>query len=324
MGHASASADGLVYRGASTPRKFPLLLAAFAAALAAAAYTTYFGPVASGADAATPKDASSVFDDRFSPSAEPISIDLSPRVLIRSLPADIEAKLQQAKTLLALKLREGIERIELSEKPTAGPTAAAIPLPRPRPAEALALQNSEAPRAESDRSLLQKLSDLFPARITLASLMPDAGSQGQLPDLPSLGFDNLTAVYDISAQAVYLPNGLKLEAHSGLGNFKDDPAHVSEPNVGATPPAVYDLKPREQMFHGIEALRMIPVGGNATLGRVGLLAHSYMLGSAGDSNGCVSIKNYDKFLAAFRKGEIKRLVVVTSVTEASRRPMLKS
>jgi hypothetical protein len=314
-----------VYRGASTPRKFPLLLAAFAAALAAAAYTTYFGPVASGADAATPKDASSVFDDRFSPSAEPISIDLSPRVLIRSLPADIEAKLQQAKTLLALKLREGIERIELSEKPTAAtPIATAVPLPRPRPAEALALQNSEAPRAESDRSLLQKLSDLFPARITLASLMPDAGSQGQLPDLPSLGFDNLTAVYDISAQAVYLPNGLKLEAHSGLGNFKDDPAHVNERNVGATPPAVYDLKPREQMFHGIEALRMIPVGGNATLGRVGLLAHSYMLGSAGDSNGCVSIKNYDKFLAAFRKGEIKRLVVVTSVTEASRRPMLKS
>jgi Protein of unknown function (DUF2778) len=228
--------------------------------------------------------------------------------------------LQQAKTLLALKLREGIERIELSEKPTAAtPIATAVPLPRPRPAEALVLQNSEAPGAESDRSLLQKLSDLFPARITLASLTPDAG-----PDLPSLGFDNFTAVYDISAQAVYLPNGSKLEAHSGLGNFKDDPAHVNERNVGATPPAVYDLKPREQMFHGVEALRMIPVEGNATLGRVGLLAHSYMLGSAGDSNGCVSIKDYDKFLAAFRKGEIKRLVVVTSVTEASRRPMLKS
>jgi Tlde1 domain len=319
MGYASASADGRVYRGASTPRKFPLLLAAFAAALAAAAYTTYFGPVASGADAAMPKYASSFFDDRFSPSAEPISIDLSPRVLIRSLPADIEAKLQQAKTLLALKLRQGIERIELSEKPAAGPTAAAVPLPRPRPAEALALQNSEAPRAESDRSLLQKLSDLFPARITLASMTPDAG-----PDLPSLGFDNFTAVYDISAQAVYLPNGSKLEAHSGLGNFKDDPAHVNERNVGATPPAVYDLKPREQMFHGIDALRMIPMEGNATLGRVGLLAHSYMLGSAGDSNGCVSIKDYDKFLAAFRKGEIKRLVVVKSATEASRGPMLKS
>jgi hypothetical protein len=319
MGRASASADGLVYRGASAPRRFPLLLAACAAALAAAAYTTYFGPVASGAGAATSKDASSDFDDRFSRSAEPISIDLSPRVLVRSLPADVEAKLQLAKTLLALKLREGTERIELSEKPSAEPTAVAVPLPRPRPAEALALQNSEAPRAGSDRSLLQKLSDLLPARITLASLTPDAG-----PDLPSLGFDNFTAVYDISAQAVYLPNGSKLEAHSGLGNLKDDPAHVNERNVGATPPAVYDLKPREQTFHGIEALRMIPVQGNATFGRAGLLAHSYMLGSAGDSNGCVSIKEYDKFLAAFRKGEIKRLVVVTSVIEASQRPMSKS
>ena len=324
MGYTSASAGGLVYRGAPTPRKFPLLLATSAAALAAAAYTTYFGPFASGADAATPKDASSFFEDRFSPAAEPISVDLSPRFLIRSLPADIEAKLQQARTLLALKLREGTELTELSEKPAAAPIAAAVPLPRPRPAEALALQNSEAPRVDSDRTLLQKLSDLFPARITLASLTPGAGFQGELPDLPSLGFDNLTAVYDISARAVYLPNGSKLEAHSGLGNFKDDPAHVNERNVGATPPAVYDLKPREQLFHGVQALRMIPVEGDTTLGRAGLLAHSYMLGSAGDSNGCVSIKDYDKFLVAFRKGEIKRLVVVTSVTDASRRPMLKS
>ena len=58
---------------------------------------------------------------------------------------------------------------------------------------------------------------------------------------------------------------------------------------------------------------------NATLGRAGLLAHSYMLGSAGDSNGCVSIKDYDRFLAAFQKGDVKRLVVVTSLNDASRR-----
>jgi hypothetical protein len=172
--------------------------------------------------------------------------------------------------------------------------------------------------------LLQKLSDLFPARITLASLTPNVGYQGESPDLASSGFDSFTAVYDISARAVYLPNGSKLEAHSGLGNLKDDPTHVKERNVGATPPAVYDLKPRERLFHGVQALRMVPVEGNTTLGRAGLLAHSYMLGSAGDSNGCVSIKDYDKFLAAFQKGEIKRLVVVTSLTDASRRPSLKS
>jgi hypothetical protein len=328
MAYASASADGLVYRGASTPRRFLLVFAAIATALAAAVGTAHFSPFTTVSDAAaTPNDASSLFDDRFSPAVEAIPAGLSPRAFIRSLPADIEAKLQRARILLALKLSEGSGRPELlekpplsekpAEKPAVTPIATVVPLPRHRPVEALALQNSGAVRTE-DRTLLQKLSDLFPARVTLASLTPE------LPDLPSSGFDNFTAVYDITARAVYLPNGSKLEAHSGFGNLKDDPAHVSERNVGATPPAVYDLKPREQLFHGVQALRMIPVEGNASLGRAGLLAHSYMLGPAGDSNGCVSIKDYDKFLAAFQKGEIKRLVVVTSLTDASRRPSLKS
>jgi hypothetical protein len=47
-----------------------------------------------------------------------------------------------------------------------------------------------------------------------------------------------------------------------------------------------------------------------------------MLGPNGDSNGCVSIKDYDKFLQAYRNGEVKRLVVVPSLKEgltASRR-----
>jgi hypothetical protein len=44
------------------------------------------------------------------------------------------------------------------------------------------------------------------------------------------------------------------------------------PNVGATPPAVYELKPRERLFHGVQALRMIPTEGSATKGRSGLLA----------------------------------------------------
>ena len=60
---------------------------------------------------------------------------------------------------------------------------------------------------------------------------------------------------------------------------------------------------------------MIPVGDNGTLGRSGLLAHSYMLGPKGDSNGCLSIKNYEKFLKAFSSGEIKHLVVVPSLSD---------
>jgi hypothetical protein len=62
---------------------------------------------------------------------------------------------------------------------------------------------------------------------------------------------------------------------------------------------------------------MIPVDDNATLGRSGLLAHSYMLGANGDSNGCVSIKDYEKFLKAFNNGEIKRLVVVPNLGDSA-------
>ena len=50
------------------------------------------------------------------------------------------------------------------------------------------------------------------------------------------GVDDKTAVYDISARAVYLPNGQKLEAHSGLGVKMDDPRYVHVRMRGATPP----------------------------------------------------------------------------------------
>ena len=322
MGYGSASADRPVRYQAPTPRKFSLACAAIVTALATAVWIADLEPFTSIFDVGRRQDTSSFFDDRFFPTAERISFGLAPQ--IQSLPAEIEAKLQQAKPLLASKLRESNAQTQLSEKTARASIEAAPPLPRSRPAQSPAWQNSEPSRAAGDRTLLQKLSELFPARITLASLTPNVGYHSESPDLTSSGLDSVTAVYDISGRAVYLPNGSKLEAHSGLGNLKDDPTHVNERNVGATPPAVYDLKPRERLFHGVQAIRMIPLEGNATLGRAGLLAHSYMLGADGDLNGCVSIKDYDKFLAAFQKGEIKRLVVVTSLTDASRRPVLKS
>jgi hypothetical protein len=45
--------------------------------------------------------------------------------------------------------------------------------------------------------------------------------------------------------------------------------------------------------------------------RDGILAHSYMLGPNGQSNGCVSFKDYPKFLRAYLRGEIDRIVVVS-------------
>jgi len=127
---------------------------------------------------------------------------------------------------------------------------------------------------------------------------------------PTSRFGDHVAVYDISARVVYLPDGTKLEAHSGLGVARDDPNQVNERMRGPTPPATYALSPREELFHGVAALRLTPVDSNI-YGRAGLLAHTYMLGPDGDSNGCVSFRDYDAFLRAFRSGQISKLVVVT-------------
>ena len=65
----------------------------------------------------------------------------------------------------------------------------------------------------------------------------------------------------------------------------------------------------------MRAIRLNPVGGSASVfGRTGLLAHTYMLGPNGDSNGCVSFRNYDAFLRAFESGQIKRLAVVAKLS----------
>lgn len=216
---------------------------------------------------------------------------------------------------------EGLLSGRLGEEKTVAPRAAAsavpaIPLPRARPIEAnVPPKNDPAPAVADNRTLMQKLADLMPDRIRLASLTPGDGLFVEKPDLGALGYDSFTAVYDISARAVYLPNGTRLEAHSGLGGLMDDPAHVDKRMIGATPPNVYDLKPRERPFHGVQALRMTPVGDSDTLGRSGLLVHSYLLGAKGESNGCVSVKDYPQFLNAFQSGSIKRLAVVPSLSE---------
>jgi hypothetical protein len=131
--------------------------------------------------------------------------------------------------------------------------------------------------------------------------------------------DSRTAVYDIAAHTVYLPNGTKLEAHSGLGRKLDDPRYVSVKDRGPTPPNVYELTLREQLFHEVRALRLTPVGGESMFGRDGILAHTYMLGPNGESNGCVSFKDYQAFLRAYLRGEVERLVVVPHLDDASLR-----
>ena len=206
----------------------------------------------------------------------------------------------------------------------ASPPLSTLPLPPKRPAERannVPLPQSNPAKHELVRSPVGQTSP-----VAAATPPPAPTSEKQLispqvhdKSISPLDPDSRTAVYDISARTVYLPNGEKLEAHSGLGDKLDDPQYVRVRMRGPTPPNVYDLTLREKLFHGVRAIRLNPVDDSKMFGRDGILAHSYMLGSNGQSNGCVSFKNYQKFLQAFLSGEVERLVVVPDLgTEPSR------
>lgn len=225
--------------------------------------------------------------------------------------------------------------IEIPAQPEATPSpqpaeAESIPLPPERPAglrqrvkdsisrKEIAVANRAAKLTASAKSVFDRLfkTERGPE---LAYAGSDGGIlTGNTSDRPDLSlkppFNRDTAVYDITAKKVYLPDGTELEAHSGLGDKMDDPRFVNLRMRGATPPHVYDLKMRESLFHGVEAIRLKPIGGEEAIhGRDGLLAHTYMLGPNGQSNGCVSFKDYNRFLRAYKNNEIKRLAVIASL-----------
>ena len=126
------------------------------------------------------------------------------------------------------------------------------------------------------------------------------------------------AVYDIAAGLVYMPDGSKLEAHSGIGKMADNPKYVHVRNSGPTPPNTYKLTMRESRFYGVEAIRMTPLTSQPMHGRDGFLTHSYLLRSRRpESHGCVAFANYPLFLKAFKQGKVTHLVVVPSLKDAT-------
>lgn len=182
---------------------------------------------------------------------------------------------------------------------------------------------ASAPTPEDNRNFFEKLfgvqKQAEPAGTALAYAAPqdDIIDRGRITRLsPSTGTPTRTAeagtaIYDIAAKTVYMPNGERLEAHSGFGEMMDDIRYAHVRMKGVTPPHTYTLTEREALFHGVRAIRLNPVGGSGAIhGRTGLLAHTYLLGPRGDSNGCISFKDYDRFLQAFLRGEVKRIVVV--------------
>jgi hypothetical protein len=190
--------------------------------------------------------------------------------------------------------------------------AKAIPLPLARPAGA----PHELARAPVEQPPIKvaTIAPPPPAVIPEKRLAPQEAHNRE----PALAeADSRTAVYDITTSTVHMPNGQKLEAHSGLYDKMDDPRFIRVRMRGPTPPNVYELTERESLFHGVRAIRLNPVDRGKMFGRDGMLAHSYMLGPNGQSNGCVSFKNYDKFLQAFLRGEVDRLVVVSELGNMS-------
>ncbi|WP_375462533.1 tlde1 domain-containing protein [uncultured Methylobacterium sp.] len=250
---------------------------------------------------------------------------------VASAPARVTS---DAVTLAALAPvpHEAVRTVRPSPAPEAAQVARIVPLPMPRPSELLAktLDARVAERRVPRRTRTAALpaatgeapsffEELFGARkepapaLAYAALENGAigGARGRLIPQPDPAATAGTAIYDISARIVRLPSGEVLEAHSGLGAGQDNPDSAHLRMRGVTPPGTYDLTEREQLFHGVRALRLNPVGGSAVIhGRDGLLAHTYMLGPGGASNGCVSFRDYNRFLQAYLRGEVRRLIVV--------------
>jgi len=226
------------------------------------------------------------------------TFDLPPRVPFseRFLPAEPSASFDQRFSVTGVSAGNDDDApIEVILRPTR-----VAPPARPEPREA-----ARAPY----RKPATKLAMLTPASLQLPARNPVRESVR--PDI-----DSRTAIYDITARVVYLPNGRKLEAHSGLGEHMDDPRFINLKGRGPTPPNVYRLVMREKLFHGVRAIRLVPQDDGKMFGRDGMLAHTYMLGPNGQSNGCVSFSDYPAFLSAYLAGDVDRLVVVERLQTA--------
>ncbi|MFG1478423.1 DUF2778 domain-containing protein [Xanthobacter sp. V4C-4] len=203
--------------------------------------------------------------------------------------------------------------------PEAEPQLPAVPLPQGNPLlrgrrQLASLTPTDVPEVAPPAANRPVEPEAAPPPAPRAPAAPSSVDQGVPLPTPGSGY----ALYDIEGQMVYMPNGEKLEAHSGYGEAMDDIRQVALKMRGPTPPNIYTLRPREALFHGVETLRMTPVGSGKMYGRDGFLIHPFMMGPRGDSNGCVSVKDHGKILSAYRRGEIKKIVVVARLPNSQK------
>lgn len=207
--------------------------------------------------------------------------------------------------------------LEDGEEPSAADEAtlelmlpSVVPLPEARPAIGAVRPESASPE---DKPAVRRKAVDEPAVAALPK--PGFSLFGDLFRPKSdrggwIGKNTKVAIYDVTNATVHMPDGTKLRAHSGIGIMRDNPRYEHVTMKGPTPAGIYRLSMRESRFYGVEAIRMTSIDGRHPKNRTGLLTHTNLLRGQIGSHGCVAFQNYQPFLNAFKRGQVKMLVVV--------------
>jgi hypothetical protein len=222
MADVAATAD-MLGSGCSTSffAKIALVIAALASASRAAALIADFDPITWNAESASKEIITASFDARFFPGSAPdLPSTHYPVPLVQSLPSELEIKFQEARGRLAQRLQTQGWQADLTEQSKS--SVATVPLPRSRPVEAdLNSKNAPATAQQDNRTLLQKLSDLLPARndgggtilafddLFSRAVLPEIGTQSRFQDGLSLA----------PVGAVSFGEGSKLPARSARASM---------------------------------------------------------------------------------------------------------
>ena len=213
--------------------------------------------------------------------------DIQPFGLVMAKP-DAEEELLLGQVPLP-EARPALETVTIERKPAEEKPVARVRRDEKRKGKA---DEEEVAFAKPERSLF---GDLFKSK---------GGSTGW----PGKG--TRVAIYDVSNATVYMPDGTKLRAHSGIGKMRDNPDYEHIKMNGPTPAGIYRLKMRQRRQLGVEAIRMLSIDGRDPKNRTGLLTHTNLLRGQKGSHGCVAFQNYEPFLNAFKRGHVTMLVVV--------------
>lgn len=230
------------------------------------------------------------------PAAAPVD-DPAPTIATASIPQKPQEEQQEVASLVPDDSAENRFNLVMQDPNFEAPLPMARPEGWPKPPAPPASAKNEAPKQA----------------LAYASPNVDNEEMGLPRRAAAPQMQAGVAIYDISAHTVYMPDGTRFEAHSGLGQYRDNPKYKNVKTKGPTPPNTYKLSMRESPFHGVPALRMTPQYPNKMYGRDGILTHTYLRRRPGDSAGCVAFKDYYKFLKYYKRGEIHTMIVVESL-----------